>query len=120
MPKRIQMSRQRPWRVGTHEVIVVARPSRWESTYATAFRAGGWAVLGADGTQIGWAAKRDRANEIALAAFRGDIIQGLPGSSLLSIEAVRNELAGHDLACWCRPSQACHADVLLEIANGAA
>jgi hypothetical protein len=30
----------------------------------------------------------------------------------------RRELAGHDLVCWCRPSQPCHADVLLEVANG--
>jgi len=28
------------------------------------------------------------------------------------------ELAGKDLACWCPLDQPCHADVLLEIANG--
>ncbi|SII07108.1 Uncharacterised protein [Mycobacteroides abscessus subsp. abscessus] len=28
------------------------------------------------------------------------------------------ELAGHDLACWCPLDQPCHADVLLELANG--
>lgn len=27
------------------------------------------------------------------------------------------ELAGKDLVCWCAP-QACHADVLLRVANG--
>jgi hypothetical protein len=27
------------------------------------------------------------------------------------------ELAGHDLACWCPLDQQCHADVLLELAN---
>ena len=27
-------------------------------------------------------------------------------------------LRGHDLACWCPPDQPCHADVLLELANG--
>jgi hypothetical protein len=27
-------------------------------------------------------------------------------------------LRGKDLACWCRLDQPCHADVLLEIANG--
>lgn len=31
---------------------------------------------------------------------------------------VRAELAGRVLACWCPLDQACHADVLLEIANG--
>lgn len=33
-------------------------------------------------------------------------------------EEVRAELAGRDLACWCPLDQPCHADVLLEIANG--
>ena len=27
---------------------------------------------------------------------------------------------GHDLACWCPLDQPCHADVLLELANGEA
>jgi hypothetical protein len=30
---------------------------------------------------------------------------------------VRRELKGRDLACWCKPDEPCHADVLLEIAN---
>lgn len=29
-----------------------------------------------------------------------------------------HELRGRDLACWCPPGLPCHADVLLEIANG--
>lgn len=28
------------------------------------------------------------------------------------------ELRGKNLACWCKPSEPCHADVLLEWANG--
>lgn len=40
----------------------------------------------------------------------------------ITVEDVRRELAGHDLACWCplpEPGQPdiCHAAVLLEIAN---
>ena len=27
------------------------------------------------------------------------------------------QLRGKDLACWCREDEACHADVLLEMAN---
>lgn len=33
------------------------------------------------------------------------------------IEAARRELAGKDLVCCCAP-QACHGEVLLEVANG--
>jgi hypothetical protein len=29
-----------------------------------------------------------------------------------------SELRGKDLACWCPLDQPCHADVLLELANG--
>ena len=32
---------------------------------------------------------------------------------------VRRELGGHDLVCWCPFDEPCHADVLLELANGA-
>lgn len=28
-----------------------------------------------------------------------------------------NELRGKNLACWCKPGQPCHADVLLDLAN---
>jgi hypothetical protein len=35
----------------------------------------------------------------------------------LTVEDVRTELAGKDLACWCPLNQPCHADVLLELAN---
>jgi len=31
---------------------------------------------------------------------------------------IRADLAGRDLACWCPLDQPCHADVLLELANG--
>lgn len=36
-------------------------------------------------------------------------------------EALRSrlpELRGKNLACWCKPGEPCHADVLLELANG--
>jgi len=45
---------------------------------------------------------------------------GRPGGGgwRLTVEQVRAELSGKDLACWCHPGDPCHADVLLEIANG--
>lgn len=33
------------------------------------------------------------------------------------MENVRAELAGLHLACWCKPHEKCHADILLTIAN---
>jgi hypothetical protein len=34
------------------------------------------------------------------------------------VAAVRAELKGRPLACWCRLDQPCHADTLIAIANG--
>ena len=34
------------------------------------------------------------------------------------LTAARSELRGHNLACYCKPPDSCHADVLLTIANG--
>lgn len=31
---------------------------------------------------------------------------------------IKYDLGGRALACWCRLDQPCHADVLLELANG--
>lgn len=39
-------------------------------------------------------------------------------SSDYRIGKIKAELRGKDLACWCPLDQPCHADVLLEIANG--
>ena len=51
-------------------------------------------------------------------APRGDGQWGRIGESVY--DTIRRELAGRDLACWCPLDQPCHADVLLEIANGGA
>jgi hypothetical protein len=36
-----------------------------------------------------------------------------------AIRAGLPELRGNNLACWCKENEACHADVLLELANKA-
>jgi Domain of unknown function (DUF4326) len=50
---------------------------------------------------------------VAVAAYRywlGDR-QGL-------VAAAKDELRGHDLACWCKLADPCHGDPLLAVANG--
>jgi len=39
------------------------------------------------------------------------------GASCAFRKAIRKELAGKNLMCWCPEDQPCHADTLLEIAN---
>lgn len=38
----------------------------------------------------------------------------------VSLDDIVDSLRGKDLACWCHPYDPCHADVLLDLANGAA
>ncbi len=40
-------------------------------------------------------------------------LAGMVGAGTLNLA----ELRGKSLACWCRPDQECHADVLLELAR---
>jgi glutaminase len=34
------------------------------------------------------------------------------------LDAAHTQLAGRDLACWCKTAEACHGDLLLYITNG--
>ena len=94
-PKRIQMSRQHPWRADNPDAVIVARPSKWGNPYTVAE-----------------SGSNREAVRMYLLAFINDPVR------LAVASQIRTELAGHDLACWCPLDQPCHADVLLDIANG--
>ena len=68
--------------------IYVGRPSRWGNPFR----------IGRDGTR-----------EEVIRKFRDSLTE----QDLIEI---RHDLRGANLGCWCAP-KACHADVLLEIAN---
>ena len=71
------------------DAIYVGRPSYWGNPF----------VIGKDGT-------------------RGEVITKYSMTlHYKQREAIKRTLKGKDLICWCAP-EACHADVLLEIANG--
>jgi len=91
MPKRVQLHRTKGWRKPT-DVIVVARPSRWGNPFA----------IGAPHPSTG----EPMTREATVALYRAHIA----GTDL-------SPLRGRDLACWCTLDVACHADVLLELAN---
>jgi hypothetical protein len=92
VPNRVQLRRTKGWRKPAG-VVVVARPSRWGNPFR----------LGIDG---------DRAT--CVTRYREALVAGALG---FSVDDVRRELAGHDLACWCPLELPCHAEVLLEVAN---
>lgn len=52
--------------------------------------------------------------EEAVAAYRAELTRG---NLSYTIEDVKRELRGKNLACFCPEESPCHGDVLLEIAN---
>ncbi len=97
-PHRVPLSRKAGW-TKPDNTVVVARPTPWGNPF----------VPGKDGIP-------DR--ETAVAAFLK--ITKVPGWTIgqMTAEAVRRDLRGKNLACWCSLDGPCHADVLLTIANG--
>jgi hypothetical protein len=90
MPRRLQRSRRK----GAHlppDTVVVTRPTKWGNPHPLS--------LG-------------RAE--AVRRYRDDLLAGRLG---ISVDDVRRELRGRDLACYCPLDGPCHADVLLEVAN---
>ncbi len=70
--------------------VYVGRPSKWGNPF----------LIEVDGTR-----------EQCVEDFRRHV-----ASNRELREAIRRELRGKDLVCWCAPLP-CHADVLLEVAN---
>lgn len=81
---------------------------------------------------VGYASNREDAARQCVVAFRSwltetgvhrhdsDVMRsdnGTRGYDRREIRARLHELTGRDLACWCPPTRACHAAVLLELAN---
>jgi hypothetical protein len=102
IPQRVQLSRRKGWRMPAN-TLKVDRATRWGNP----FRPGTPGVA-------------DRRASVALfeRAFRnGDLVRDDPGTPF-TVERIRAELAGSNLACWCPLDEPCHADLLLAVANG--
>ncbi len=107
MPKRIQRKRTRGWRM-PEGAIYVGRPSRW----------GNHVRIDPAEIESGTLTKegvRRLAHQYAVLGYEKSIMWNPEGDAYR--EAAKAELRGHDLACWCRLDEPCHADVLLRIAN---
>ncbi len=97
-PVRVRRSRAKGSRLESPNglpVVCVSRGTRWGNPYLV------------DDKQAG-------SREASMQHYRRDLESGKLGFSMAD---VRRELAGKNLACWCRLDQACHADILLEVAN---
>ncbi|MBX9760359.1 MAG: DUF4326 domain-containing protein [Beijerinckiaceae bacterium] len=108
MPERIQRRRAPGWRM-PENAIYVGRPTRWGNPWRAVERNGHWYL---DGPRVSPfrtpCGNREGAQLLAVECFR----RNLP-----PCEEITSALRGKDLACWCKPGEPCHADVLLELAN---
>lgn len=120
MPRRIQLSRRKGWRMphGAREVdrsTAFGNPVTCQWPHQCS-RNGGDVECCVDTfrhyVETGLANEPTRTGRLGIAL---EAMAGYPQRA----ELVRRlpELCGRDLACWCSPEKPCHADVLLEIAN---
>lgn len=99
-PERIQRKRTKGWRMPANTVYV-GRGSKWGNPYKVGDNQ--WTP---QGFKL-WSSYADVVD-----AYRQDVADGA-----IDTAAIRADLAGKNLSCWCPLDQHCHADVLLEIAN---
>lgn len=108
-PQRIQRQRTWGWRLPEGAVCVTQ-----ETPFGNPFRIGD--------PNPGCFLDEAFTRETAIEAYREWLLfktypSGWKGRLPATAERVRLELRGKDLACWCSLDEACHADVLLEVAN---
>lgn len=121
-PKRIQMTRHRPWRAEHPDAVIVDRRTYWGNPFTI------------DGCiESGFATTTEQARVLCVAAFRSVLVHGRSSQWWAQTSAEQfdwmashlDDLRGRDLACWCPLSLPaagelyvpCHADVLIELAN---
>lgn len=111
-PKRIQRRRVKGWKM-PENTVYVGRGSKWGNPYRV-MQDGGFMWVEPEGKALTCSTDRmenriEKQTE-AVELFRERWVP-------LHTEAIRTELAGKNLACWCPHDLPCHADVLLELAN---
>ena len=104
-PIRIQLKRSKGWRLPPN-TVVVSRPGKWGNPFIVNSHV-------KPGSKHGVAYIAVPTIEDAVECFR----EHLTHSPAL-VAMIKMELRGKNLACWCKIGQPCHADVLLEVANG--
>lgn len=113
VPRRIWLRRCRGWRKPAN-TVVVSRPSKWGNPYHVTREAQRDYAKHPE-EQMADAYSGVSTTPEAAVNFYRQFLKTTAGRRIC--RAAKQELRGKNLACWCRPGQPCHADVLLEIAN---
>lgn len=105
-PKRIQRKRTKGWTM-PEGAVYVGRPTRWGNPWRE----------GSTNWTVGPNREIDRSGKVLTRADAVESFRNSMATDPEMVAAIRRELAGKDLACWCPLGQTCHVDVLLELAN---
>lgn len=107
-PVRIQRKRTKGWKMPPN-TIYVGRPSGYGNRW-TIRRGNAWWFVDGPMTPIGGirCGNEAGARQVAVDMYRREAMR----------LGVSSALRGKNLACWCPLDQPCHADVLIELANG--
>jgi hypothetical protein len=120
MPKRIQRRRSKGWKM-PEGAVSVGRPTLFGNPFSVQkyldvySGKAEWLIVHEPTAAVYRFSKKPEAIAAAVELFRAN---ALADSNESWRRKVVFALRGKDLACWCPLDQPCHADVLLEIANG--
>ena len=100
--------------------VYVGRPTKWGNPFSADSFGPEWAVAYFRNMLTGQDPQIIKSEKAILAVYqyREDTLCEAAGFEHITRSGVVHELRGKNLACWCPLDQPCHADVLLEIANG--
>lgn len=120
-PVRLQLSRRKGFDLHAHsrsvnglECVSVARPGKWGNPVTQR----DFDDLQSFLSKIGREPLKGTWQEHAVILFDAWIGGEIPEIGIPpSIDEMKRELAGKNLACWCAPNTPCHADVLLDLVN---
>jgi len=119
MPKRIQRKRAKGWRMPAGAVYA-GRPTILGNPFpvdvygqqGAVDRYRAWLEGTLSAGEIAGSSRADVWSDpdrfVSLVHLRAWVLKGADGFA---------KIRGRDLACWCRPDQPCHVDVLLDLAN---
>ena len=92
----------------------MARPTKWGNPYKVVGKGNEWYVYNTFTKHlIGDAQPKKAALERALYYYEDRYLNDSSKNLMSQI----GELAGKDLACWCKLNEPCHADILIRLAN---
>lgn len=118
MPKRIQRSRARGWRM-PEGALYAGRGSKYGNPFvvgAPYFVVDMAAYL--KGQPLSEAMWKTYTAVDAVDCYKRWLPAQVGRSGFSLVQEAKADLRGHDLACWCGLGDVCHVDWLLSIANG--